>query len=90
MKRLFKSLVKKILRPKWVAFNTTDGMGKVELGLKIWGVVFAMYKAYVYLPSDIINERRPQKWEFGESLYPDPGECENDRQQTKSTLTGVD
>jgi hypothetical protein len=70
MKRLFKNLVRFILRPKWVAFNTTHDQGKPELGLKIWGVVFSMYKADLYIPSDVVNIRRPEKREFGESLRP--------------------
>lgn len=62
-----KWIVEKILRPEWVAFDLD---GQTELGVKVFGVVFGMYKAEVYFPSKTPVTRKPQKREFGESILP--------------------
>jgi hypothetical protein len=66
---MFKKFVLFLLRPQWVVFQT-EGEDFPELGLKIWGVIFALYKADVYVPESATAIRRPQKREFGESLHP--------------------
>lgn len=60
-----------LLRPEWVAF-TTEGQGLPELGLRIWGVTFSLYKADViaYSDAELDSARAPMKREFGESLHP--------------------
>ncbi len=60
-----------LLRPKWVAFTTRDG-GRPELGLRIWNIIFSLYKGHVitYRVGEIFNLRAPEKREFGESLHP--------------------
>ena len=60
-----------LLRPAWVAFTLRDEPQiPPELGLRIrGGIVFALYKGYVYTPRNIIT-RAPGKREFGESLHP--------------------
>jgi hypothetical protein len=64
-----KKIVNFILRPQWVAFTTPDDPTP-KLGLKIWGMVFGLYKADVlcYSKADLAYVRRPHKREFGESL----------------------
>ena len=64
-----KTIINFLLRPQWVAF-TTHNDNTVELGLCIWGVVFALYKGDVYVVSNLWSKRRPYKREFGESLHP--------------------
>lgn len=66
-----KWLINFLLRPKWVVFTTHDDPSESpELGLRIWGVIFALYKAEVYSPSQLATVRPPEKREFGESLHP--------------------
>jgi len=64
-------LIVKILNPKWVVYTTNDDP-KPELGLMVWGVIFCLYKGYVWVPSkdSIVYIRPPEKREFGESLHP--------------------
>ena len=66
---MFRKLVKLLLRPKWVVFRNECPEAREELGLQIWGVIFALYKADVYNPTNILQTRQPMKREFGESLY---------------------
>jgi hypothetical protein len=62
-----KWIVRNLIRPQWVAF---DCDGKPELGVKIFGVVFGMYKAETWFPSKPPTCRKPEKREFGESIRP--------------------
>lgn len=57
--------VKHILRPQWVVYETEDGL---EIGVKIFGIVFGCYKAEAYFPENFHNLRLPQKRELGETL----------------------
>lgn len=66
---MLKWLVEKILRPTWVVFTTKE-CDNPELGVKVWGVVIALYKGEAYFPSQIATIRQPDKREFGESLHP--------------------
>lgn len=64
-----RKFIAKLVRAKWVVFTTVDD-SKPELGLKVCGIVFALYKGEVYCPSNVNFERQPEKREFGESLHP--------------------
>ena len=66
---MLKWLVKTILRPSWVVFTTPE-CNSPELGVKVWGVIFALYKGEAYFPSQVDTVRAPAKREFGESLHP--------------------
>lgn len=62
---MLKWIVRNIIRPKWVVFQTVDGK---EFGIKIWGVIVSCYKGETYYPEDFVDLRSPQKRELGESL----------------------
>jgi hypothetical protein len=67
---MWKRIVFWLLRPKWVVFRTQDDTSD-ELGLKVWGVVFGLYKGDVLPYRDTLTTmRKPAKREFGESLHP--------------------
>lgn len=59
-----KWIVKNILRPQWVVYRTEDGM---EVGVRIFGVIFGCYKAEPYYPTNV-SWRLPEKRELGETL----------------------
>lgn len=67
---MWKWIVKKIIRPKWVAFSTKDAPEEIELGLQIFGVIVGLYKADTILYTNPATIRKPLKREFGESLRP--------------------
>ncbi len=64
-------LIRTILRPKWVVFQTEDGL---EFGVKIFGIVISCYKGEpIYYTRDAYtNLRSPTKRELGESLMVPP------------------
>jgi hypothetical protein len=68
---MIKWFVKNIVKPEWVSFEYKDAPeGENELGLRIFGVIVALYKGDVIYPTKPKNIRKPEKREFGESLYP--------------------
>jgi len=62
-------IIKHIIRPQWTSFQVGE-RDEWELGVKIWGITFALYKARVYYPEKIRTQREPHKREYGESLHP--------------------
>ena len=66
-----KWLIHTILRPKWVVFQTEDGL---EFGVSIFGIIVSCYKGepIYFSKNECFSIRYPEKRELGESLMVPP------------------
>lgn len=67
-KKILRWVVRYVIRPQWISFKF-DKDSSNELGISIFGVVIGLYKADTIYPSTPLEIRKPEKREFGESIY---------------------
>jgi len=65
MQRFLIWIVKKIIRPKWVAYTSADATDREpELAIKIFGVIITQYNGEELYCRHVASIRPPNKYEF--------------------------